>query len=163
MNAEIAVATDFLQAAITTVGAGLSSLSAPAVTVLTGSLVYALGHIIVKLGVEPVQDMNKLRGEIAEDLTYYANKTTSPGVVSGDERIEVGEVYREKASLLSAKSHKIPAYSFWEFLNLVPEKESVKEARSELIGLSNRVPLNEGSGNYEKIENIKSCLNLDFS
>lgn len=139
----------------------LSSLSTPFATVLTGALVYALGNMMVKLGVNPVQEMSELRGQIAEDLTYYANKTTSPGAASGEERIEVGEAYREKASLLMAKMHKIPYYKFWEILGLVPEKEDVREAHSDLIWLSNAVPMKKTSGSYERMENIKSKLGLD--
>lgn len=163
MAAEINLVIGFLQSAVSWIQAGISSFSTPFITVLTGALVYAIGHTVVKLGVEPVQEMSELRGQVAEDLTYYANKTTSPGAASGQERIEVGNAYREKASLLSAKAYKIPCYGFWGFFGLVPDIEDVKEARSDLIGLSNRVPMNKGgTDSYEKMENIKSCLELDF-
>ena len=163
MTPEINLLIGFLQSIVTWIQAGLSSFSTPFITVLTGALVYAIGHTVVKLGVEPVQELSELRGKIAEDLTYYANRTTSPGAASGEERIEVGDAYRENASLLSAKAHKIPCYRFWEFLGLVPDIEDVKEARSELIGLSNRVPMNKGgTESHEKMENVISHLELDL-
>jgi hypothetical protein len=139
----------------------LSSLSTPLATVLTDALVYSLGNMMVKVGVNPVQEMSELRGQIAEDLTYYANNTTSPGAASEEERTEVGEAYREKASLLMAKMHKIPYYKFWEILGLVPEKSDVMEAHSDLIWLSNAVPSKKSSGSYERMDNIKSKLGLN--
>ncbi|PXW88927.1 hypothetical protein C8R34_10676 [Nitrosomonas sp. Nm84] len=51
-------------------------------TVLSGVITYVLGQLIVKLLIDPVQEMNKTIGQIAHSLIEYANVIANPGISS---------------------------------------------------------------------------------
>ena len=50
-----------------------------ALTIISGLALLVLGQIIIRSFIEPVYEVRKMRGEIAEALIFYANLYTNPG------------------------------------------------------------------------------------
>lgn len=139
-----------------------NSVGTAAVTVITGTLVYALGHFLVKMVVEPIHDLSQLRGEIAEDLIFYSDVIGNPGSKSIEkERIKQAEkTFREDASLVVAKMHMIPWYQLWSVFGLVPDCSNVEDANDGLIFLSNSLMNGDPTDTDQKREEIRDALNL---
>lgn len=47
-------------------------------TVVSGTLVFVVGQIILKFIIEPIHKQKEIIGEIADALIYYANLYTHP-------------------------------------------------------------------------------------
>lgn len=119
-----------------------------ALTAFFGVLVFVIGQIIIKFFVEPIHKQAELIGEIAHSLTYYGN-IYGIKVVFGDSP-EAGSpivqrakdatnTFRDQGARLRATVTVIKWYPLWTFLRLVPKKDAVITASTELIGLSNSV------------------------
>jgi len=121
-------------------------------TVVGGSIVYAGGHFLVALFVEPIHRLRSLVGEIADSLVFYAPVYGNPGAVKKEIADEAGETLRRQASQLRARAYSIPWYPLWSFMGLVREKTRITEASTELIGLSNSV---YGGPGVSVTQNIK--------
>lgn len=134
-------------------------------TVLSGVLIYVLGQITMKLVIEPILDLRKLRGEIADSLFFYANIYCNPQVSASEETQAAGKSFRQQASQLMARSFAIPGYWVWSLFCLVPKQLNVIESSRWLTGLSNGVlgPHYDKSGddNHKRAKRIKELLKLE--
>lgn len=120
-------------------------------TVVSGTAVYIIGQIFQKFFIEPIHELHKLRGEVADGLIYYANVYCSPRRPEdcSDEYDRAQVAMRQLASRLLARAHAIPWYSLWACLRFVPKRENVTRASKSLIGLSNGVyNVSADSGHY---------------
>ncbi len=132
-------------------------------TVVGGSIVYAGGHFLVALFVEPIHRLRSLIGEIADTLIFYADVYSNPGYGQKERMDEASEALRRQASQLRARAHSVPWYSFWSFMGLVRKKAKIEEASAELIGLSNSVHRSDpnlGVQNYRRRERIEELLGI---
>ena len=111
------------------------------VTILGGTIVYALGHFSVALFVEPIHRLRSLIGEITDSLIFYANVYSNPppNIAMGGLYLQAHDILRRHASQLRARADAIPWYNFWASMKLIREKKEVDEASTELISLSNSV------------------------
>ncbi len=140
----------------------------PVITVLLGAIVYALGHLLVALFVEPIHRLRSLIGEIADSLIFYAPIYSNPsGVINKAKSNEVSEILRGQASQLRARVQIIPWYSLWTFLGIVRQKKEIEDASRALIGLSNTVysgpNTNYGLENDKKRKKIEELLGIRSS
>src|SRR5436853_23180 len=76
----------------------------PFVTIITGVLVFILGQIALKMLFEPVQELRRLRGELAEDLNFYANRIYA----GGEREDEAREAFRLHACRIRGLLEIIP-------------------------------------------------------
>ena len=134
-------------------------------TVLSGVLIYILGQITMKLVIEPILDLRKLRGEIADALFFYANIYFNPQISAPEETQAAGKAFRQQASQLMARSFAIPGYWVWSLFCLVPKQLDVTEASRLLTGLSNGVlephDAKSGDDNQKRAKRIKELLKLE--
>jgi len=108
-------------------------------TVLSGVLTYVLGQLVVKLVIEPVQDMRKTIGLISHALIEHASIYHNPGVPTQDAMNETSRELRKLSSQLQAHLFLVPRYGVISRIFGLPLHASVLEASSALIGLSNSV------------------------
>ncbi len=115
-------------------------------TALLAYIVFVLGQITTRFFIEPVHNLDKLIGEIADTLIYYSNVITDPprsrdrvSVTDASYRDEVSENLRKKATLLSARVQMVRGHGVFEALRLIPERSSINKARDHLIFLSNNI------------------------
>ena len=132
-------------------------------TIVGGTIVYAGGHFLVALFVEPIHRLRSLIGEIADSLVFYADIYSNPGYCQKEIMDEASETLRRQASQLRARAHSILGYQFWVFIKLVPQTTNIQESSAELIGLSNSVHRSEpnlGIQNYRRREKIEALLGI---
>ena len=156
-------------------------------TVIGGIIVLAIGQIIIKFLIEPLQEHAKLRGEIAEAIIFYGNAGSGieqyyfqklQETENIDEPLKklVRERYeeliktnwkksdeaaiklRQQAGQILAKTFAIPCYGLWAFLGRLPSSKSIATASSNLIGMSNSV--HDGRGSSDRIKDIAKLLKL---
>lgn len=78
-----------------------------------------------------------LVGEIAFAIVYYINATDDPTLVSAATSQQAREAFRSLAGRLHQRMHAIPFYELWAFFRMVPPRQDVNKAASNLIGFSN--------------------------
>ena len=128
--------------------------------VVTGTLVIVLGQIIVKFFIDPVHDLYRLKGEIADTLIFYAREYTNPGVLSKEHLDEAQAALRQRGCQLMSRMHGIPAYWAWQFFHVVPRRTAVREAWDALVGLSNSVHEGDASQNVDRRQKIQRALGI---
>jgi len=106
-------------------------------TAVTGVLVFVVGQLVAKFFIDPIYEQAKAIGGVAYSLIFYANVYANPGQAPTEVADKASEILRQHASELMAKTHAVPWYSLWEFIQIIPQQGHVKQASNELIGLSN--------------------------
>lgn len=132
-------------------------------TVISGVLTYVFGQLILKLIIEPVQEMKKLIGQIANSLTEHANVIQNPGVPSEDVMKATSQHLRKLSAHLESQLYLVPMYSITAFIFRLPSRKSILLATRSLMGLSNSV-FRAADGIYKsnsiRVENIHDSLGL---
>lgn len=108
-------------------------------TIFTGVVTFVLGQVIVKLFIDPVQEMKRTIGQISNSLTEYANVIQNPGVPK-EEMIDNAALHlRKLSSQLESHLYLVPVYKLTSKVFYLPSKKSVLKATRALMGLSNSV------------------------
>ncbi len=133
------------------------------ITVIIGVSVYVLGQVIVKFFIEPVNLLSQTIGEVLDTLIYYSyiytNPVTGPIVKSEvEDRQRAQDALRQQATLLLSKDSRVRWRRVSSFLKIIPSKENVKKAHSELIFLSNSCFKCDPKKTYESSERIVKFL-----
>ena len=108
-------------------------------TVLSGVITFVIGQVIVKLLLDPVQDMKKTIGQVSHTLVERANVIGNPGVPTKEIMDETSDSLRTLSSQLHAHLYLIPSYGVTSTIFCLPSKEKLLVASTALIGLSNSV------------------------
>ena len=110
------------------------------ITILSGLALLVLGQIIIRSYIDPIYELRKLRGEIADALIYHASTymTLDEGFTT-DAKEEARDAFRSLGGQLEAKSYAVPFYRAFAFIRAVPTLDSIELARGNLLGLSNSV------------------------
>lgn len=157
-------------------------------TVVGGVLVFVIGQLIIKFFIEPLQEQANLIGEIANSLILYsnvggnvepyyyeglkkANELEEPIKKVAVERYEkilnnhweksesASHILRQQAAKLMGVTNSIPFYNFWAFLKIVPKRQNVLSASTQLIGMSNST---HGEDSFsERIKQISELLKIN--
>jgi hypothetical protein len=128
-------------------------------TVLTGTLVFALGKIIESLCVQPYISYQKVIGEITYQLVFYAQTYTSK-MMKKEAYDEASDIFRKSAARLQSYYNSIE----WMHLWFAPSREEVDKATASLIGLSNATPPRDGEAtdNTERVNSVRKLLKIKF-
>ncbi len=132
-------------------------------TVLSGVLVFVLGQILLKLFIEPIQELRKLVSKIAYDLIKLANVLANPTEPENERFTEACKIMRDHSSNLHAHFYLVPFYKVTCRIFGLPTEEGVLKATKELIRLSNSrsgVLANQGILNSYSMQKIKSSLGI---
>lgn len=130
-------------------------------TIISAVLIFVLGQIILKLIIEPIQELKKEISEVLNAMVFYADKISNPNSNNQEIVDEVGKILRKHASNLEAKSSIIPFYGIFEIFRVLPKKQNILKSKSFLIGFSNSLSKsknNNGIANSIKIDEIKESL-----
>ena len=120
--------------------------------ILAGVIIYVAGQIIVKLVIDPVQELKRVIADIAFKLIYYSHVyRIAPSVdedASGEEeqrRVDpekleqAADEYRKLASMLNAGYRLVPFYAIAKLLFFLPREADLIEARNELLEMSDEI------------------------
>ena len=135
------------------------------VTIISGVLIFIIGQVLLKLIIEPIHELNQVRGDIADSLIYYANIYMNLPLAFTDlseakKRDEAQKTFREESSRLCSKAHFISKFKIWELLGIVPKLQNMMDAAEELIRLSNSIHGGEANFNNISREKISSLLDI---
>lgn len=106
-------------------------------TVMSGVITYVLGQLILKLVIEPVQEMRKTIAIISHSLIEHANIIHNPGVPHQEIIKETSQQLRKLSSQLHSHLYLVPCYMLTSWLFRLPTRANVLAASTSLIGLSN--------------------------
>ncbi|MEQ9853499.1 MULTISPECIES: hypothetical protein [Pectobacterium] len=132
-------------------------------TVLSGVLVYVLGQLILKLLIDPVNELKKTISKINYDLVFYANVLVNPQEKGDEQMDKATKIMREHSSLLHANAYLIPCYEYTRLIFGLPAEEKIIAATGNLIFLSNGFDgalANQGVLNAYKIQHTKVNLGI---
>jgi hypothetical protein len=128
-------------------------------TVLSGTLVYVLGQIILKFFIEPVQELKKTIGVISHSLIERANVIYNPGL--GLKETETSKELRNLASRLQSHLYLIPRYSATAQIFGLPLPAKILAASKALIGLANGVDMPDPNGfNAQSLKTVCNSLGI---
>ena len=125
-------------------------------TVLSGVLVFVLGQILLKVVIEPIQELRKLKGEIVSIISYYSNMHGPILVYDEWKNIDPEDLKKHHSLLMSRKTegsnnfrscagrlygiyNNIGLKSYLYKWEVVPNGTQIQEAYDGLISLSNSV------------------------
>jgi len=118
--------------------------------ILAGVIIYVLGEIIVKIVIDPVQELKRVIADIAFKLIHYSHvfklstAEDAPDEASGKtidrEKLEqAADEYRKLASMLNAGFRLVPFYPLIRVLFFLPREADIIDARNELIEMSEEI------------------------
>jgi hypothetical protein len=129
-------------------------------TICGSVIVLVTGQVIIRFFIDPIIELRKMIGEVADTIIFYANIYANPGLPSEEDCSQASEALRQKASLLRARAKAVPAYGFFSLLRIVPSQKQISEASKNLIGLSNSVRRGDPMVNYDRQQKIREALGL---
>ncbi|SRR5260221_134197 len=132
-------------------------------TVLSGVITFVIGQLIVKLVLEPVQEMKRTIAQISHVLIERANVIANPGVPAKEILDETSQLLRKLSSQLHAHLYLVPCYKVISGIFYLPSKEKLLVASSALIGLSNsiyRADEKVYEVNAKRVEQVSDALGI---
>jgi hypothetical protein len=119
-----------------------------------------IGYIGAHFALKPILALRTTREAIAKALALYEN--VDAVCAPGDARIQKARAtYRELASTLIAHANAIPHYAVWSSLKIILPFEDIREARVNLMSLSDAVGVQaEREDNRRRQQHIETALRL---
>lgn len=107
---------------------------------------------------KPLQEYFELIKEIRRALIEYAN--CYGGLAKKEKTDKASEKYREFSGRLASVPH-MSLYWLYRWLNQVPDKEQLLEAKTRFIGMSNVIYTDDFESIHKTEERIRRCLGLE--
>jgi hypothetical protein len=120
--------------------------------IVAGVIIYVAGQIIVKIVIDPVQELKRVIAEIAFKLIYYSHvyRVTSTGDeeaskeeaqkgVDSENLEQAADEYRKLASMLNAGYRLVPFYAIARLLFFLPKEADIIETRNALLEMSEEI------------------------
>lgn len=118
--------------------------------ILAGVIIYVLGEIIVKIVIDPVQELKRVIADIAFKLIHYSHvfklstaedpsEAASEKTIGREKLEQAADEYRKLASMLNAGFRLVPFYSFARVMFFLPREADIIDARNELIEMSEEI------------------------
>lgn len=118
--------------------------------ILAGVIIYVLGEIIVKIVIDPVQELKRVIADVAFKLIHYSHvfklssaddsDTAAMEAEIAPEKLEqAADEYRKLASMLNAGLRLVPFYPLARVVFLLPKEVDIIDARNELIEMSEEI------------------------
>ena len=106
-------------------------------TIFAGVVVFVVGQIVVKIIIDPVQQLKKSLGNVAHALINYEQVYSNSNMSREEEVREVDKILRALASQLHADMRQIPLYGFFGKVFFLPGKDAIYTSSKKLITLAN--------------------------
>lgn len=136
-------------------------------TVLSGVLTFVLCETLLKLVIEPVQEMRRTLGQVAHVLIERATFIGNPGLQNEEKIHSVSDEIRALSARLQSHLYLIPLYPFTSWVFRLPSRNVVLECSRNLIGLSNGLYSDrEGKtieANGKRVDRIRDALSIHHS
>jgi hypothetical protein len=138
------------------------ALASACFTVIGSVIIFVLGQFCLKLVIEPIIDLRREIGSVANALVYYANIYVNPGGASKEVSDGASMDLRKHAASLREKSYAIILPNLWVRIGLIPPVASLSKAATCLIALSNFVYCNPDPATIIKTrEDAEKALGIE--
>ena len=118
--------------------------------IIAGIFIYVLGEIVIKIVIDPVQELKRVIAEIAFKLIYYSHMyklsasdesepTTSARNIDTQKLEQTADEYRRLASLLNAGFRLVPVYGLTRIFFSLPKEVDIINARNALMEMSEEI------------------------
>ena len=118
--------------------------------ILAGVIIYVLGEIMVKILIDPVQELKRVIADIAFKLIHYSHvfklsSSDDSDAATGKKEIaperleQAADEYRKLASMLNAGFRLVPFYPFARVVFFLPKEADIIDARNELIEMAEEI------------------------
>ncbi|MGD8344957.1 MAG: hypothetical protein PVI38_21690 [Desulfobacterales bacterium] len=118
--------------------------------IVAGIFIYVLGEIVIKIVIDPVQELKRVIAEIAFKLIHYSHvyKISAPDesepktaetVIDTQKLEQTAEEYRRLASLLNAAFRLVPFYGLMRIVFSLPKEIDIISARNALMEMSEEI------------------------
>lgn len=118
--------------------------------IMSGIIIYVVGEIIVKIVIDPVQELKRVIADIAFKLIHYSHVfklSTSDESAAGTvekktdlEKLELAaDEYRKLASMLNAGYRLVPFYPLTRIIFFLPKEVEILDARNALLEMSEEI------------------------
>ena len=133
-------------------------------TIIAGVSVYVLGQFILRIIIEPIQELRKEIQLVISNCIYYEDIVLNMPNIEEDLIKEASITLRKRSSELESKASIVPLLDLFSKTNIVPNHKAISDISSALIGLSN-VTVNNGDyrnngENYKRLIRIEELLNI---
>ena len=129
-------------------------------TIIGGVLIFVIGQLLLKVFINPIQELRSIKGSIIDSLIYYDKFYSNPGMIAQDNAKKMSHTLSKLGSELMAKTNVLPWYRFWSLLRVVHKLSDISEAHRNLIGLSNGLYAGDAHDNRKCVNKIKEALHL---
>jgi len=106
-------------------------------TVIAGVLVFVAGQLLLKLVIEPINQLKKTFADIAHTFICYAHAIQNPDMIAPELHSIVFEKLRQLSGQLYADMSLIPLYTVFSSIFCLPRREKVYESAQHLIAVAN--------------------------
>ena len=133
-------------------------------TILSAVVVFILSQFFLELVLKPLKKYKKAEFLIDSELKFYANRLSSPDVLSRkEELIRIVDTIRNLSCELEASYKQVIGHWFFKKIDLIPDKGEIENAASILIRVSNNVGMRDPVTvrNYEDVKEIRKLLNIE--
>ena len=118
--------------------------------VLAGVIIYVLGEIVVKIVIDPVQELKRIIADIAFKLIHYSHvfklasaedtpEDAAEKTIDRQKLEQAADEYRKLASMLNAGFRLVPFYPFTRVVFFLPGEAAIIDARNDLIEMSEEI------------------------
>jgi hypothetical protein len=132
-------------------------------TVLSGVITFVIGQLIVKLILDPIQEMRRTIGLVSHTLVERANVISNPGDPAKQVMDATSDELRRLSSQVHAHLYLVPFYNTTSRIFRLPAKEKLLTASVALIGLSNSVYKADDrvyESNAKRVEKVCDSLGI---
>jgi hypothetical protein len=118
--------------------------------ILAGVIIYVLGEIVVKIVIDPVQELKRVIADIAFKLIHYSHiyqissseDTAGKAVEKTIDQAQLEQAaneYRKLASMLNAGYRLVPFYALARVAFFLPREADIITARNALLEMSEEI------------------------
>ena len=133
-------------------------------TIITGVTVFVAGHMVVKLVIEPVQEMKSTIAQISHTLIELAPTYMTPGLLPIEKIKEADAKFKSLSGRIRSHLYLIPRFAYTSRIFGLPKSENVITASRKLIGLSNSLYQSKDPDickhNARRVESICDALGI---
>jgi len=139
-----------------------NSILTASLTIIGGVIIFVAGQIIVRFVIQPIEELKKTIGEVADLLIYYANwYSGGPWLPEKQDIAETAKsALRQKASQLRGRANVVPCYAIFSRLSLLPTRGNIIKASDCMIGIVNSLDGTHGRENKGRRKEIVEALGL---
>lgn len=133
-------------------------ISTVTLTVASGTLVFVIGQVVLKMIIEPIQQFKRTIADISHLSVQYAHAIHNPDTVKLELKDHVFDKLRHFSGQLYGDIALIPFYDSFCYPFSLPPKKNVYKAAQNLIATANWMMLSRNNNKFlEIVRNIQAA------